>query len=315
MQLPDSGRRRRLPPATTAVIALITVAVAVGLATRPDGGASRPAAADDQPGASTTVAPQPVTTVPGEAGTVVPSTVAGSGSPKPTTAPPPTNPPVPKPAVAPDRSRPEGIIYTPDAVWPETLAELDRLQAAVDQGHQPWRTDPVAAARAYLLERGLPAPDMAAFHPLAVADTGRVDYTSGGTGGTVFLQRLLKGSIWFVTHSRTDRLPGVKVTRSGGTLAVEVRSDPLGGDLTIRAKRPGGEWGAADTRQLLGYAKVTLGSGEMLGEFIVQLRHDGGGHIGLTEVYLDPAVERLEFTAVDAGTPLRVDGLGRFASA
>ena len=88
----------------------------------------------------------------------------------------------PKTAAVPDRSRPPGMSYTPEAVWPETLAELDRLQAAVDQGHQPWRNNPVAVARAYLLARGMTAPAMGQFRK-AGTDAGSVGYTAGGVSG------------------------------------------------------------------------------------------------------------------------------------
>ena len=209
------------------------------MAARPEGVETRQVSADSEAAPSTTTAPEPAAPATGGPGALpAPTAVAG---PKAPTAPKPTT--APTGAAVPDRSRPAGMTYEPQAVWPETLAELDRLQAAVDRGHQPWRNDPAEVARAYLLERGLPAPGLAAFRAGA-SDIGQVEYTSGGAGGTVQLQRLLKGSIWYVTGSRTAHLPGVGVTRREG--------EPGGGGPgRCRGRRADGQ-GQAPRRRLGG---------------------------------------------------------------
>lgn len=252
--------------------------------------------------APSTVAP-PATTTP----EVAPSTVA-------TVATVATVKPVPKPATtvatAPDRSRPPGMTYTPLAVWPETLAELERLQAAVDQGQQPWRNDPVALARVYLLDRGLPAPGMGPFQPTA-ADAGSVDYTVAGMGGRVDLQRLLKGSIWYVASWRTATFPGVQVLRRGESLAVVVQGGS-DGTLTARSKHPGGAWGVELSRQLFtgGTRSFTVTPPPGSGEVILQLLLHGDGKAGVAEVFLGAGTDGVSYSALDTASRLQVDGLG-----
>jgi hypothetical protein len=202
------------------------------------------------------------------------------------------------------------MTYTPEAVWPDTLAELDKLQAAVDQGQQPWRTDPVAVARAYLLDRGLPAPGMGRFEATGTG-AGRVDYTVAGMGGRVDLRRLLNGSMWYVAGSRSATIPGLQVSRQGASLAVVVQGG-ADGTLAARAKRPGGAWAGERSVQLFAGSTrsltVTIGPGS--GEVILQLSLLGDGKAGLVELFLGVGTDGAQYSALDSESRLRVDGLG-----
>ena len=169
-------RRRPLVPAVTGVVAIAIIAVAVGVATRPHGDRTRriTSMGDQVPGATVTAVPA----------TTVPDAARPSPTAPPAAGPTPTTATAPSPAIAPDRTRPAGMNYTPEAVWPETLAELDRLQAAVDQGHQPWRNDPVEVARAYLLDRGLSGPTIGPFRATAQGAGSRTTPSPAWAGGS-----------------------------------------------------------------------------------------------------------------------------------
>ena len=78
-------------------------------------------------------------------------------------------------------------------------AQAVELQKAVDQGHQPWRTDPAMVAQTFVLSRfGWRNVDTRLTGPHTVAVTNR------GTGEIVVLQlrqpvRQGQGGIWIVT--------------------------------------------------------------------------------------------------------------------
>jgi hypothetical protein len=296
-------RRRRLLLAATLAVVVAVVAVGLGLASGSDGRRDPGVPSVDDEGTTTTVAGETATTVAPAAQPTL-TTVPTAGT-TPTTA------AAPKPAPAPDRSRPAGATYTPEAVWPETVAELDRVQAAVDQGHQPWRNDPAAVARAYLADRGLPTPGLGPFRS-TVEGVGSVDYTVAGMGGRVDLQRLLNGSIWFVSGSRSATFPGVQIDRRGSSVAVTMQTG-ADGTVTARAKRPGGDWGGAQPFQtFVGATRSTTldvspGTSK---ELIVQLRLEGGGKAGVAETYLGPGTAASRYSALDSESRLRLDGLG-----
>ena len=301
---PGNSRRRRRGALLAVIAALIValVGLAVTLITGSDDDPAGQVMSVADPGPSTTVAEQPATTV------------LDGANPTPTTpgtvAPAPTTTAAPRPATTPDRSRPAGMTYNPQAVWPETLAELDRLQAAVDQGQQPWRNSPVDVARAYLLDRGLPGPGMGSFEAMD-GDSGSVHYTVAGMGGRVDVERLLNGSIWYVAGSRSATFPGVQVERRTGSLLVTVQSG-ADGTMTARLKRPGDEWSAAESRQAFvgGTRSITLDTGGTSGEIIVQLRLEGTGKAGVAETYLGRGTDAVRYSALDSESRLRVDGLG-----
>ena len=309
-QLPeDYGRQRRW---RVAAVAVVLACVTVGLWTRSgDGRTGGRVKVLAYPMPSTTATEAPAMTAVVAPATTAPVAPSVGPDPAPTTtaaAKPTTT--VPRPAAVPDRSRPAGMTYTPESIWPETLTELDRLQAAVDQGQQPWRTDPVSVARAYLLDRGLPTPGVGPFEATSAA-AGRVNYTVAGRGGSVHLQRLNNGSIWYVAHSRTATLPGVKVSRQGTSLAVVVQG---GADatLTARAKRPGGAWAAEQGAQLFngGTRSMTVATGQTSGEMILQLRVQGDGKAGLAELFLSAGSDGAGYSVLNTESRLQVDGLG-----
>ena len=304
-QLPagNPGRRRRTGTtvAVTLALALVGAGLALTAGANDDGQGRVKVLADPAPSATTTVALATTAPAPAEAPDSAPPTTAAAA--KPTTT-------VPRPTAAPDRSRPAGMTYTPEAIWPETVAELDKLQAAVDQGQQPWRNDPVAVARAYLLDRGLPTPGMGSFEASG-ADAGSVNYTVAGMGGRVDLRRLLNGSIWYVAGSRSAAIPGLQINRRSGSLAVVVQGG-ADGTLAVRAKRPNLDWAGEQSVQLFagGTRSLSVPTGPGSGEVIVQLRLLGDGKAGVAEVFLGVGSEGVQYSALDADSRLRVDGLG-----
>ena len=133
-QLPEGNpsRRRRRRTATAVALALVGAGLALSAGVKDDGQGRVKLFTHPVPSATATVAPAttaPTTAVPDSA----PPTVALAPDPAPPTTAAATKPTakVPLSAAAPDRSRPAGMTYTPEAIWPETLAELDKLQAAV----------------------------------------------------------------------------------------------------------------------------------------------------------------------------------------
>ena len=313
-QLPEGspgGRRRRWTATTVAVaLALVGAGLTLSAGGNDEGQDPVKVLADPAPSATTTVAP--ATTAPAAAPDSAPATmvVAPAPAPPPTAAAAKPTTTVPRPAPAPDRSRPAGMNYTAEAIWPETLAELDKLQAAVDQGQQPWRIDPVAVARAYLLDRGLPTPGMGSFEASG-AGAGSVNYVVAGMGGRVDVRRLLNGSIWYVAGSRSAAIPGLQISSRSGSLGLVVQGG-ADGTLAVRAKRPNLEWAGEGSVQLFagGNRSMTVPTGPGSGEVIVQLRLLGDGKAGVAEVFLGVGSEGVQYSALDAESRLRVDGLG-----
>ncbi len=154
-----------------------------------------------------TTGPPPLGTTPGPGGGL-----GETGSSGPTTVPGPAG----MAATTPDHR------LTP--VWPETRAEIDRLQTAVAEGHQPWWNDPAAVAAAYLDDRGLSSPEVT--EPSTIGDSGALRYSAGGLGGWVSLSRLSDGSVYYVDGSRSDRILEVRLARHGDSLAVKVLATP-----------------------------------------------------------------------------------------
>lgn len=299
---PD-GRRRRRRTAATVVLALAVVGAALALSPGVDDNGQGRAKVLADPAPSTTATLAPATTALAPAASTDPAPPTTAAAAKPTTT-------VPRPAATHDRSRPAGMTYTPEAIWPETLAELDELQAAVDQGKQPWRNDPVAVARAYLLDRGLPTPGMGSFETGGAA-AGRVNYTVSGMGGRVDVERLLNGSIWYVAGSRSAVMPGLQVSRRSGALAVVVQGG-ADGTLAVRAKRPTLAWAGEQRVQLFagGTRSATVPTGPGSGAVILQLRILGDGNAGVAEVLMGVGSEGVQYSALDSESRLRVDGLG-----
>lgn len=54
----------------------------------------------------------------------------------------------------------------------------------------------------------------------------------------------------------------------------------------------------------------TVASGGTSGESILQLRHEGGVQVGIADLYMGPGTAGTQYSAVDAESRLRVDGIG-----
>jgi hypothetical protein len=199
--------------------------------------------------------------------------------------------------------------YTPEAVWPETLVELETLQASVDDGHQPWRNDPVAVASAYLADRGLDSPTVG-----TAPDTADVDVRyafPSMAGGRVHLSRLLDGSIYYVTGSRSDEISEFHVVRQGDQLAVELTAR-VAGNLVVRTKQPGSEWNDAARRTVVADQGVSLTvDGAESSALIVQVRLETDeGFDALAEYYLGASILGIDDSSLHDGSILRFGGVG-----
>ena len=168
---------------------------------------------------------------------VVPIHRRGRGTPR--ADPDPTAPPSP-PAPA-TRARRTTRSYTPEAVWPDTLAELERMQSSVDDGLESWPNDPRAVVAAYLADRNLPmrwaiprpAWAMTSLRPLLVRLDGQrsgVSCRSCSTGRSITCP-----------GPRATTISELHVVRQGDQLAVDVTARATG-NLDVRTKQPGSDW-------------------------------------------------------------------------
>ncbi len=200
-------------------------------------------------------------------------------------------------------------------IWPETAFELESVQAAVDEGSQPWRLDPEQVAARYLDDRGLPTSGTGT--PRALGEAGVLRYTSGGVGGWVFVNQLNLGGepgpdgIYYVTGSRSDRIVGLYVGRRGDRLGVDVTSSAPG-RVVVRTKRPGSEWNASTTRTVAAGDSVTLDVDGPAGtDLIVQVRHEGAdGKVAINDQLLGAIQQSLDYAALDTGSFLEATNLG-----
>jgi hypothetical protein len=201
---------------------------------------------------------------------------------------------------------------TPDSpaltsIWhPFTRAQLDRLQAALDEGHQPWRADPVSVAEAFLRGHMEIDPVMGAYRPLD-AFSGEVPYrgkplpTDCGCPrlvdteflqGRVLLRRLGgPGSVFFVVGQRSPQI-SVASDVAGRTVTLNIRSK-IDGEVTAVAGPLRSEATANDYAQVVAGRQVTLTLKVEARQFplLVQIIHTRrpGLPARLTEFRLDRA--------------------------
>jgi len=268
-----------------AAVALVVVMATVG-PEAPDQNVAATGGSNPALGPTTSYAPASQgtpSTVPGQA-PVAPGTNAG-----------PTGPGSNQPG--PDATT---TGYIPAAIWPETLAELQRLQAGVAEGHQPWRADPQQVALAYLADRGLPTSGTGS--PRSLGEPGALRYTSGGVGGWVLMGQLVGGTVHFIGEARSDRILRLYISHQGDRLAVDVTA-ATSGQVVVRTKRPGADWRPSTSKMVAAEESVTLDvDGPASTDLIVQVRHEGDdGKVGLSEHFLG-ASEVLGYTALDAGS-------------
>jgi hypothetical protein len=208
----------------------------------------------------------------------------------------------PKPAVSerePDPSLADSvapiIVEMPadvHSVWyPFNRAELDRLQAAFDEGHQPWRADPVSVAAAYLRDRFDVEPVMGAYRPLD-RFSGEVPYRakprpsecgcanhvppeSEYLQGFVLVRRLAPGSVFFVVGQRSERMD-VTAGRFGLTLTLTIRAK-VAGEVAAVAGPLQSEATAHDSTRLEAGEEATLilKLGTSSSPLLVRIIHSG----------------------------------------
>ena len=197
----------------------------------------------------------------------------------------------------------------PEAVYPETAAVLETIEAQVAEGHQPWWVDPAMVAASYLGNRGLDTSDGGA--PVSVGEPGAFRYTAGGVGGWVTVARVANGSIYYVSGSRSDRIVHLEVVHQGDRLAVDVTA-AAAGKVVVRTKRPGGEWNQATTQTVAaGKAASLTVQGAAGADLIVQVRHEGDdGRVGVSDQRLNGAVIGFEYHGLDDASVLGPSGLG-----
>jgi len=158
------------------------------------------------------------------------------------------------------------------SIWhPFTRAELDELQATVDEGRQPWRLDPVSVAESFLRGHMEVDPVMGAYRP-SDAFSGEVPYrgrplsTDCGCPrlvdselllGRVLVRRLAgPGSVFFVVGQRS---PQISVTSdvAGRTVTLNINST-IDGEVTAVAGPVRSEATAHDYAQVVAGRQVTL---------------------------------------------------------
>jgi len=211
----------------------------------------------------------------------------------------PLDPPTTIPGTEPASSFQDGF----DGISPATRADLARLQAEVDQGHQPWRLDPVAVARAYLVDLGITDPVMGEPRE-AGRRTSEVRFDAGaGATGYVVVRRLPEGSLPYVVRVESVKVDNLIVEREAGRVHVEGYSRAPG---TLRAwvGRFGAEGEEEESVPVdIGPVTVTLAVDREEYPQVVQLRHEGtDGTVGIT-------VFRVQQVAPPAGTRPRGAGL------
>lgn len=210
-----------------------------------------------------------------------------------------------------DPNQPTTRSYTPESVWPETLAELERIQSSVDDGLESWPNDPRAVVAAYLADRNLPFA-VGDPTPGVGDDKLEIRYSSGSTvGGRVFLSRLLDGSIYYVSRSESDDISELHVVRQGDQLAVDVTARATG-NLDVRTKQPGSDWNDGSHRTVVAGQPVSLTvDGPAGAPLIVQVRLEVDGEIiAVADNYLGQDVLRFDDNALHDGSTLRFGGLG-----
>ena len=293
-------RTRTLSMSLLAGMSFAAVALAVVVATtvrqEPDQNVATGGGDPNRPATSAPYAVPPITATPGEPG----AGQGTDGNPGSTTVPAPGGPP---PESGTMRN------YTPEAVWPETLAELEKHQEAADAGQQPWRNDPMAVVVAYLGDRGIPAPGVG--EPSADANPSVRYAFPSMVGGRVYLSRLLDGSIYYVTRSESDDISEVHAVRQGDQLAVDL-TVRVPGNLVVRTKGPGSDWNDSARRTVVAEQELSLTvDGPASTALIVQVRLEtDDGTVALAESYLGQSVLGFDDEALHNGSILRFGGLG-----
>ncbi len=310
------GRQRRARTTTVSLVvgfSMAAVVVAVAMVTlsvpRTDDQNVAATGGADRPGPTTTV-PFPLSSTP----TIAPSEGGPgqitSGSPGATVPPQVSTTVVPGAGAG---STEPGMLsagFHSGAIYPETAAELETIQAQVDEGHQPWWIDPVMVAASYLGNRGLTIDDDGL--PAWVGNAGAMRYTAGGIGGWVSVAQLINGgSIHYVTGSRTDRVVKLRLIREGNRVTVEVIATESG-RVVVRTKRPGGDWNPSTTEAVVaGKLHSLTVQGAESADLIVQVRHEGAdGRVGLTEELLGAAQPELEYVGLHDGSVIGPGQLG-----
>ena len=248
----SSGRRWRRQMLVVVLTAAVVLAAGACSAGGDSGDAAAPRRTVPEPGPSTTVV---ATTVPDSPTTVAPrspTTTRPGGSP--TTVP-------RRPAAYP-------------GIYPETTWEaLDATEAAVADGHQPWRASPLDVARLYLDDH-LGLAGAGSLSPSGPQGT-EVTYVVGGARGTVHVERPA-GSVAVVVGSDTSRLDGVQVSRSGDELRVDLTATASG---TVRAMAGPfqAEWTVSQAKEVNPGASIQFTLDTGLGDepMLLRLRHEG----------------------------------------
>jgi hypothetical protein len=180
------------------------------------------------------------------------------------------------------------------AVWPAPTEEAVRA-AATD----PALLDPVATARAYLLDRlrggagdgGVSDPGLE-LAPFAAGDpaSGTVAYTvDGGAGGEVALCRLGgEGSPWYVAGATTDRLR-YDQSVAEGQVVLRLTSE-VAGNVAFEVAGPDGEVLLGGSAPAEARGAVTLGTLDREGPVTVRARVEtaDGTLLAHLEVWAEP---------------------------
>jgi hypothetical protein len=158
--------------------------------------------------------------------------------------------------------------------YPLTRSELQQLQAAADDGHQPWRFDPVAVAEAYLRGQLGVEPVMGVYRP-SDRFSGEVPYRAtprpSACGcadvippensyleGAVLVRRLEEpGSVFFVVGQRSEHFSVTSKLR-GSILTLAITAEARGHVYATAESLRGGDAIAHDSAEVEAGQRATL---------------------------------------------------------
>jgi len=181
--------------------------------------------------------------------------------------------------------------------YPLTRAELKQLQAAVGEGHQPWRFDPVAVAEGYLRGQLGVEPVMGEYRP-ADGFGGEVPYraTPRPSGcecadlippenryleGAVLVRRLEEpGSVFFVVGQRSEHFSETSKLR-GSILTLDITAEAPGHVYATAESLRGGDAIAHDSAEVEAgqRATLTLQLAAIRPPVLVSIIHSGRGSV------------------------------------
>ena len=234
-------------------------------------------------------------------------------------------PTTPSTSTLPSSSEPQGPAVTQpepdvaepwfDGIWPDSRAALDEQRRAFDEGHHPWRTDPVETANAFLRSVGIAEPVMGSYDR-AGGRTGVVQFESDSVPGLVFLREVEGNPLPYVVRLETPRFEVVQTEREGGEVRVEVASASPG-TVVARVGSLASVWQDDEQVQVVQGPPVTLTLevADPRQPVLLEVYHQGAdGMTASARVRVQPAVPSSQGPSggnrLSIDSQLRVGGFG-----